>query len=139
MHNCSCPLLLAIGFTNVNQAQVIPEKDFEIYMVPHSHADLSWPDTPEICTNLNVQAIKKSIEILKDLKEFKFSEEDVFVLQEFLRRYPSQIEEVRELFKKNILECGAFYMGPSELLLGGEGTDPKYLFWERGGLRANSG
>ena len=95
--------------------------DLQVYIVPHSHADLSWPHTPEISTNLNVQAISESINILKDLPEFKFSEEDVFVLEEFLRRYPHRVEEVRDLLHKNILECGSFYFGPSELLLGGEG------------------
>ena len=95
--------------------------DFQIYIVPHSHADLSWPHTPEISTNVNVQAISESIDILKDLPEFKFSEEDVFVFEEFLRRNPDRVEEVRELLHKNILECGGFYFGPSELLLGGEG------------------
>lgn len=95
--------------------------DFKIYFVTHSHADLSWPDTPEVCTEQNVQAIKKSLEILKDHPDFRFSEEDVFVLREFLRRYPEHAEEVKGLLKKNILECGSFYMGPSELLLGGEG------------------
>jgi alpha-mannosidase len=95
--------------------------DLQVYIVPHSHADLSWPATPEVSTNLNVQAISESINILKDLPEFKFSEEDVFVLEEFLRRYPHRFEEVRILLHKNILECGGFYFGPSELLLGGEG------------------
>jgi alpha-mannosidase len=123
---------------NQSFAQVRSNGDFEIYMVPHSHADLSWPDTPEVCTDLNVQAIKKSIEILKDLKDFKFSEEDVFVLQEFLRRYPSETEEVRDLFKKNILECGAFYMGPSELLLGGEGLI-RNIYFGKGWLKNKFG
>ncbi len=101
---------------------ILPQyPDFQVYIVPHSHADLSWPHTPEVSTNLNVQAISESINILKDLPEFKFSEEDVFVLEEFLRRYPDRIEEVRDLLHKNILECGGFYFGPSELLLGGEG------------------
>ncbi len=95
--------------------------DLKVYIVPHSHADLSWPATPEVSTNLNIQAISESINILKDLPEFKFSEEDVFVLEEFLRRNPDRIEEVRDLLHKNILECGGFYFGPSELLLGGEG------------------
>ena len=104
------------------ERSVLPDyDDFKVYIVPHSHADLSWPDTPEVCTNLNCQAISQSIEILADLPNFKFSEEDVFVLQEFLRRNPHRIEEVRELLHKNILECGGFYFGPSELLLGGEG------------------
>ena len=114
-------IILVSNFIDPVFAQIRPDSDFRIYMVNHSHADLSWPDTPEVSTSLNVQAVKKSIEILKDLKEFRFSEEDVFVLQEFLRRYPSQTEEVRDLIQRNILECGAFYMGPSELLLGGEG------------------
>ena len=95
--------------------------DLKIYIVPHSHADLSWPATPEVSTNLNVQAIYESINMLSDLPEFKFSEEDVFVLQEFLRRYPERFEEVKDLLHKNILECGGFYLGPSETLLGGEG------------------
>ena len=58
----------------------------KVYIVIHSHADLSWPDTPEICTNLNCQAIEQSITILRDLPNFKFCEEDAFVLQEFLRQ-----------------------------------------------------
>jgi len=95
--------------------------DLQVFIVPHSHADLSWPATPEVSTNLNVQAISESINILKDLPEFKFSEEDVFVLEEFLRRNPSQFEQVKDLLHKNILECGGFYFGPSELLLGSEG------------------
>jgi len=130
--------ILVGSFINPIFAQIRPDNDFQIYMVNHSHADLSWPDTPEVCTNLNVQAVKKSIEILKELKEFKFSEEDVFVLQEFLRRYPSQTEEVRDLFKKNILECGAFYMGPSELLLGGEGLI-RNIYFGKGWLKSNFG
>jgi alpha-mannosidase len=136
--NIKSGILIALiaGALNGIFAQERPNNDFEIYLVNHSHADLSWPDTPEICTNLNVQAVKKSIEILKDLKEFKFSEEDVFVLQEFLRRYPYQIEEVRDLFKKNILECGAFYMGPSELLLGGEGLI-RNIYFGKGWLKSN--
>jgi len=142
MKNFTMHLFLAMilvgSFINPIFAQVRMDKDFEIYIVPHSHADLSWPDVPEICTNLNVQAIKESIEILKDLKDFKFSEEDVFVLQEFLRRYPSQTEEVRDLFKKNILECGAFYMGPSELLLGGEGLI-RNIYFGKGWLKSNFG
>jgi len=109
-------------FTVKAERSALPDyPDLEIYIVPHSHADLSWPDTPEICTNLNCQAIELSIDILAQRPEFKFSEEDVFVLQEFLRRNPQRTEEVRDLLQRNILECGGFYFGPSELLLGGEG------------------
>ncbi|NOY58025.1 MAG: hypothetical protein GXO75_03695, partial [Calditrichaeota bacterium] len=96
-------------------------ENLQVYIVPHSHADLSWPHTPEVSTNLNVEAIHESINILKDLPDFRFSEEDVFVFREFLRRYPERMEEVRNLLHRNILECGGFYFGPSEALLGGEG------------------
>ena len=94
-------VILICGYNVPSFAQAYPIEDFGIFMVPHSHADLSWPDTPEVCTDLNVAAIKESIEILKDLKDFKFSEEDVFVLHEFLRRYPSQTEEVMDLSGPN--------------------------------------
>jgi len=131
-------IILVSSFIDPIFAQIRPNSDFKIYMVNHSHADLSWPDTPEVSTGLNVQAVKKSIEILKDLKEFRFSEEDVFVLQEFLRRYPSQTEEVRDLIQRNILECGAFYMGPSELLLGGEGLI-RNIYFGKGWLKSKFG
>jgi hypothetical protein len=82
-----------------------PHSNLQVLIVPHSHADLSWPDTPEVCTNINVQAIAKSIAILEKSPDFKFSEEDVFVLQEFLRRYPEQEETVRDLLRRNILSA----------------------------------
>ena len=110
------------AFNIKGKRTILPNSgDFQIYIVPHSHADLSWPATPEVSTNLNVQAIHESINILADLPDFRFSEEDVFVLREFLRRYPERFEEVKNLLHKNILECGGFYLGPSETLLGGEG------------------
>ena len=108
-----------------------PYSHLQVLIVPHSHADLSWPDTPEVCTNLNVQALAKSITMLEKSPDFKFSEEDVFVLREFLRRYPEQEETVRDLLRKNILECGGFYIGPSELLLGGEGLVRNLYFGKR--------
>jgi alpha-mannosidase len=108
-----------------------PRSHLQVLIVPHSHADLSWPDTPEVCTNLNVQAIAKSIAILEKSPDFKFSEEDGFVLQEFLRRYPEQEETVRDLLRRDILGCGGFYIGPSELLLGGEGLVRNLYFGKR--------
>ncbi len=54
-------IILILGSNGLLLAQVIPDKDFKIYMVNHSHADLSWPDTHEICTNLNVQALRNPL------------------------------------------------------------------------------
>ena len=108
-----------------------PNSHLQVLIVPHSHADLSWPDTPEVCTNLNVQAIAKSIAILEKSPDFKFSEEDAYVLREFLRRYPEQEETVRNLLHRDILGCGGFYIGPSELLLGGEGLVRNLYFGKR--------
>ena len=108
-----------------------PHSNLQVLIVPHSHADLSWPDTPEVCTNLNVQAIAKSVTMLEKSPDFKFSEEDVYVLREFLRRYPEQEETVRDLLHRNILGCGGFYIGPSELLLGGEGLVRNLYFGKR--------
>jgi alpha-mannosidase len=108
-----------------------PNANLQVLIVPHSHADLSWPDTPEVCTNLNVQAIAKSVAMLEKSPDFKFSEEDAYVLREFLQRYPEREATVRDLLHKDILGCGGFYIGPSELLLGGEGLVRNLYFGKR--------
>ena len=108
-----------------------PRSNLRVFIVSHSHADLSWGDTPEVCTTLNVQAVAKSIAMLEKSPDFKFSEEDVYVLREFLQRYPGQEETVRDLLHRKALECGGFYIGPSELLLGGEGLVRNLYFGKR--------
>ncbi len=108
-----------------------PYSRLQVLIVSHSHADLSWPDTPEVCLNLNVQAVAKSVAMLEKSPNFKFSEEDAYVLREFLRRYPEKAATVRNLLRKDILECGGFYIGPSELLLGGEGLIRNLYFGKR--------
>ncbi len=103
----------------------------EIFVVPHSHVDLYWLDTPEICISRNVEALKKTLEILKVYPDFRFSEESVYVLQEFLRRYPSQERRLQNLIKEGIIEIGGFYLGPSEVLLGGEGLVRNIYFGKK--------
>jgi alpha-mannosidase len=78
-----------------------------------------------------VQAVAKSIAMLEKSPDFKFSEEDAYVLREFLQRYPEQEETVRNLLHRDILGCGGFYIGPSELLLGGEGLVRNLYFGKR--------
>ena len=131
-------VFLFYGFIAISHKASADSTDYKIYIVPHSHADLSWPDTPEVCTNINVNAISESVEILKTLKNFKFSEEDVFVLEEYLRRNPDKYPEIKELFESNSLECGGFYFGPSEVLLGGEGL-VRNLYFGKGWLKEKFG
>jgi alpha-mannosidase len=91
------------------------------YVVSHTHSDLCWPDTPEVCMNANVAAIATSVEIAEKLPNYRFTMEHVLFLREYLRRHPDKEEVLKKLMRAGTIETGAFYTGPWELTCGGEG------------------
>ena len=91
------------------------------FVVSHSHSDVSWTDTPEVCLNLNLAAIAKSVEIAEKQPHYRFSLENVHSLREYVRRHPDKVELLKRLMREGRFECGAFFTGPWELTCGGEG------------------
>lgn len=102
-----------------------------VFVIPHTHGDLSWPNIPEICVNSLVAAIGDTLRILKDRPEFRFTMEHMLYLREFIRRNPDRIDAIKDLIKKSILECGGFFTGPTELTLGAEGLVRELYFGKR--------
>ena len=90
-------------------------------VVSHTHSDLCWPDTPEVCMNANVAALAKSVELAEKFSNYRFTMEHAIVLREYLRRNPDKTKVVKELMRAGVIETGAFYTGPWELTCGGEG------------------
>lgn len=93
----------------------------QILVLPHVHSDLCWSDIPEVCIDSYVRLVDDAIELISWTNDYRFTLEHAFVLREFLRRKPMMRDEVRKALERGNLDCGAFYTGPTELTLGGEG------------------
>ena len=91
------------------------------FVVSHTHSDLCWPDTPEVCLTANVEAFAKSVELAETVPGYRFTMEHALYVREYLRRHPDKLQTVKRLMKAGVIETGAFYTGPWELTSGGEG------------------
>jgi len=93
----------------------------QILVLPHVHSDLCWSDIPEVCIDSYMRYVDDAIEFISASKDYRFTLEHAVVLKEFLRRKPLMRDEVKRVLEQGNLDCGAFYTGPTELTLGGEG------------------
>ena len=104
--NCSWPAYFADG---------------TIHIISSSHQDIGWEDTPENCAvGRDLHVITPAIERLEQNPDFRFSNEDVHCLAEYLGRRPEAKEKIRQLTKAGKLEWGATYNQPYESLYTGE-------------------
>ncbi|MHB9035711.1 MAG: glycoside hydrolase family 38 N-terminal domain-containing protein [Armatimonadota bacterium] len=95
--------------------------DMQILVLPHVHSDLCWPDIPEVCTDSYLEYIDDAISYSSRFKSYRFTMEHAMFLKEYIRRNPRKRNAVKQALEEGNLDCGAFYSGPTELTLGGEG------------------
>jgi alpha-mannosidase len=93
----------------------------QLLVVPHIHADLCWPDIPDVCINACVEAIGDTLRYLQQAPDFRFTMEHMFYLRTYLSRHPEHQEVIRDLISRQIFECGAMYLGSTEVTTGPEG------------------
>jgi len=122
----------ATGRTHLPEDVQRPSYD----IIPHTHADLTWPDWQKVCLNALVESIVNTLEILKTHPDFRFSMETVYPLEQFLKRYPEKCDEIRSLIEKDVFDCGALYTGPWEVVCGQEGLI-RHLYYGKKWLQDN--
>ena len=101
--------------------QLNSSSEMQILVLPHLHSDLCWPDIPEVCTDAYIGIIGDAIKYSSKCSGYRFTVEHAMFLKEYLRRNPDKLEAVKRALELGNLDCGAFYTGPTELTLGGEG------------------
>jgi len=110
------------GITFVPQESALPQPDepLRIFLVPHTHADLCWPEIPDYCIDTCLACIDDLVKFQTRSPGFRFSMEHAFYLRQYLMQHPEKTGAVIDLIKRGLFECGAFYLGPTELTAGGE-------------------
>ncbi|MDO6432200.1 glycoside hydrolase family 38 C-terminal domain-containing protein [Flavitalea sp. BT771] len=92
-----------------------------IHVVPSSHQDIAWMDTPDSCKRFrDLFVITPALRRLKESRDFRFSVENALNLYEYLERHPDRLPEIAQYTREGRLEWGATYNQPYEGLYDGE-------------------
>jgi alpha-mannosidase len=93
----------------------------KIYVVPSSHQDIAWMDTPDSCRRFrDLHVITPALKRLRESKDFRFSVENALNLYEYLDRHPDRLPEITKYTQEGRLEWGATYNQPYEGMYDGE-------------------
>lgn len=90
-------------------------KNGEIHLIPSSHQDIGWENTPEWCANFRAEKVIIPV-INMSLKnpDYRFSLEYSLKMMEFLERHPELQNTLIDLTEKGNIEWGATYNQPYE-------------------------
>ena len=96
-------------------------KGGHLNVVPSSHQDIAWMDTPAECMKFRDQyMITPALERLKENPHFCFSVENALNLYEYLGKHPERLKDIIKYTTEGRLEWGATYNQPYEGLYAGE-------------------
>lgn len=115
-----------IGY-DLPDSQLIPlsEKNIfkngTVYVIPSSHQDIAWENTPEWCIRFRDEhVISPALQMLKANPAYHYSVESALSFYEYMDRHPEKKEEISKYIREGRLEWGATFNQPYEGLYTGE-------------------
>jgi alpha-mannosidase len=92
-----------------------------IHIVPSSHQDIAWMDSPVNCMNeRDTMMIAPAIRLMEKNPSYIFSVEQVLNLEEFLTLHPDKKPLLAQLTRDGKFEWGGTYIQPYENMYSGE-------------------
>ncbi|MCM8812379.1 MAG: glycosyl hydrolase-related protein [Candidatus Omnitrophica bacterium] len=119
------------AFGNAGPGHAEPAAPRTLYIIPHTHADLSWVGTPRYCRKKNAQIIRQVLNIIRRDPDFRYTIETTAALEAFLEYYPHYKETIRDLLRRGIIDCGGLYAACAEALAGPEGLIRNVYFGKK--------
>lgn len=111
----------------------------EIDIIPASHQDVGWFDTPEATAGWRWhEVIGPAVALLERYPDYRYSMEHTLYLMEYLNRVPSQADVVHKLIASGRLAFGAMYNQSYPSLWSGESLI-RELYYGRKWLRESLG
>jgi alpha-mannosidase len=92
-----------------------------IHIIPSSHQDIAWMDSPVNCMNQrDTMMIAPAIKLMEKNPSYVFSVEQVLNLEEFLSLHPDKKPQLEQLTRQGKFEWGGTYIQPYENMYSGE-------------------
>ena len=123
--------------------KLLPElgylRDATINIIPNSHNDIAWLDTPEATGNWRRdKVVGPALPLLEKYPDYRYGMETNLFLMEYLRRAPTRAEEVRKFIAEGRLTFGAMFNQPYPSLWRDESL-VRELYYGRKWLKENLG
>ena len=116
--------LVALVYSMVSYSQTANSSYFSkgiIHIIPASHQDIAWMDSPENCMNQrDTMMIAPAIRLMEKNPSYVFSVEQVLNLEEFLSLHPDKKPQLEQLTRDGKFEWGGTYIQPYENMYSGE-------------------
>lgn len=116
--------LLAVAYSIALPAQTANSSYFSkgvIHIIPSSHQDIAWMDSPVNCMNQrDTMMIAPAIKLMEKNPAYVFSVEQVLNLEEFLSLHPDKKPQLEQLTRDGKFEWGGTYIQPYENMYSGE-------------------
>jgi alpha-mannosidase len=110
-----------------------------INIIPNSHNDIAWLDTPEATANWRRdKVIGPAISLLEKYPDYRYGMETNLFLMEYLDRVPNQAEVIHRLIREGRLAFGAMYNQPYQSLWRDESL-VRELYYGRKWMREHLG
>ncbi len=110
-----------------------------INIIPNSHNDIAWLDTPEATANWRRdKVIGPALPLLEKYPDYRYGMETNLFLMEYLRHAPARAEEVRKFLAEGRMTFGAMFNQPYQSLWRDESL-VRELYYGRKWLKENLG
>ncbi len=110
-------LHMALGGLNVEKRiEVLPVRPWTVYLLPHSHVDIGYTDYQPVVMKMHranlfdAMAIAQESSAFPQDSRYRFNGEATWILDNLLKdATPDELRQVREAFRKGIMDSSAGY------------------------------
>ncbi|HBG25565.1 MAG: hypothetical protein A2Y10_05065 [Planctomycetes bacterium GWF2_41_51] len=122
-------LMIAVGSVSANESELW--KEGFIGVMPSSHQDIAWEDTPDNCDLIREKIFLKALDLLEQNPQYRYMIEDCYITKKFIQLNPDAAARIKRALNKGQLEIGATYTMPNESLFSGEVLTRQFYFGQR--------
>ena len=125
-------LIMVISMNNTILFASDKLKDGFIGVMPSSHQDIAWEDTPANCDLIREKIFLNALKLMEENSQYRYMIEDCYIARKFLELNPgSEIKSGKSFGQAAQLEIGATYTMPNESLFSGEVLARQFYFGQR--------
>jgi alpha-mannosidase len=105
------------------------KQKINVWIVPHSHYDYLWCDTPDGMGAKNAKLIYEALLLMRKYPEYKYIIDSVMAIEYFKLHHPEMMDELKQRVNEGRIELmGGMVVAADTMLAGGECLVRQFLY-----------